>query len=253
MPRYSLKRSPWSTIDVARRLVRTGEQRAEHHRVRSGRDRLGDVAGGGEPAVGDHRHAVPRRHLRAIVDRRDLRHADAGDDARRADRPGPDAGLDGVRAGSISASARLARSRCCRRRDRRRTASLSARAIAITPREWPCAVSTTSTSTPAVDQRLRALERVRPDADGRADAEPAAGVLRRVRVLDRFSMSLTVIRPAEDAVRVDDRQLLDLVAVQDLLGLLERRADRRGHEIRARSSARRRAGPRPSRSGGRGW
>ncbi len=35
----------------------------------------------------------------------------------------------------------------------------------------------------------------------------------------RFWMSLTVIRPLEDPVGVDDRQLLDPVAVEELLGL----------------------------------
>ena len=35
-----------------------------------------------------------------------------------------------------------------------------------------------------LDERLGALERVRADADRRADAQPAARVLRRVRVLD---------------------------------------------------------------------
>ena len=39
---------------------------------------------------------LPLTPLAALVDRRDLRHADAGDDPRRADRPGPDADLDRV-------------------------------------------------------------------------------------------------------------------------------------------------------------
>ena len=38
-----------------------------------------------------------------------------------------------------------------------------------------------------VDERGCALHRVRPDADRRADAQPALVVLRRVRVLDRAS------------------------------------------------------------------
>ena len=37
------------------------------------------------------------------------------------------------------------------------------------PRVCPCAVSTTSTSTSAADERGRALERVRADSDRRAD------------------------------------------------------------------------------------
>ena len=58
MPRYSLKRSPCDEHDLAGALVRAGEQRAEHDRVGAGRDRLRDVAGGRQAAVGDHRHAV---------------------------------------------------------------------------------------------------------------------------------------------------------------------------------------------------
>jgi hypothetical protein len=49
-------------------------------------------------------------------------------------------------------------------------------------------------------------------------------------------MSLTVIRPLSRR-RHRRRELLDLVAVEDPLGLLERRPDRRGDE-RSRSSAR---------------
>jgi hypothetical protein len=41
--------------------------------------------------------------------RRDLRHADAGDDARRADRAGPDADLQAVRAGRDQFTRRIDR------------------------------------------------------------------------------------------------------------------------------------------------
>ena len=44
-------------------------------------------------------------------------------------------------------------------------------------REWPCAVSTTSTSTPGVDEPLGPLERVGPHADGGPDPQPAPLVL----------------------------------------------------------------------------
>ena len=70
------------------------------------------------------------------------------------------------------------------------------------------------------DECLRALDRVGADADGGADAQPAALVLRRVRVLDLLLNVLDRDEPAQLAVGIDDRQLLDLVAVQDLLGLL---------------------------------
>src|SRR3954467_5918258 len=43
--------------DLARRLLGAGEQRAEHHGVGAGGDRLRDVARRRHAAVGDHRHA----------------------------------------------------------------------------------------------------------------------------------------------------------------------------------------------------
>ena len=59
----------------------------------------------------------------------------------------------------------------------------SARTASSTPCEWPCAVSTTITSTPALTSAA-ARSRVRADADRRAEAQPAVRVLRGVRVLD---------------------------------------------------------------------
>src|SRR4051794_7737707 len=71
--------------DVAGRLLRPREHPAEHHGVRARGDRLRDVAGRRDPAVADHRHAVVRGRLGDVVDRADLRHPHAGDDAGRAD------------------------------------------------------------------------------------------------------------------------------------------------------------------------
>ena len=79
--------------------ARPGEQAAEHDAVCPRRQGLGDVAGVADAAIGDDRHAAVGDPLSGLVDRRDLRHADAGDDPRRADRPGPDADLDRVRPG----------------------------------------------------------------------------------------------------------------------------------------------------------
>ena len=90
---------PWYRIDLARRLFGAGEGAAHHHRVGAGGDRLGEVAGEAHAAVGDQRHAAARDRLGDRVDRHDLRHADAGDDARGADRARADADLDRVGAG----------------------------------------------------------------------------------------------------------------------------------------------------------
>src|SRR5437764_14749726 len=58
--------------DVAGTLVRARQHRASHHAVRSSGDRLRDVARRRKPTVPDQTDAVPRRHLRAVVDRRPL-------------------------------------------------------------------------------------------------------------------------------------------------------------------------------------
>ena len=89
-----------------------------------------------------------------------------------------------------------------------------------------------------VDERRSPLERVRPDPDRRAHAQAALVVLRRVGVLDLLRDVLDGDEALEPSVGVDDRELLDLVAMEDRLGLLERRADRRGDEVAARHERR---------------
>ena len=84
-----------------------------------------------------------------------------------------------------------------------------------TAAEWPWAVSTTSRSTPAVDQRRRPLLGVGADADRGADPQPALGVLGRVRELDLLLDVLDRDQAGQVAALVDDRQLLDPVPVQD--------------------------------------
>src|SRR5690606_15875851 len=84
---------------VAGRLVDAGEQAAEHDRVRPGGDGLGDVAGVLDAAVGDDRGPVAGGGVGGVVHRGDLGDAHPGDDAGRADRPGADTHLHGVRAG----------------------------------------------------------------------------------------------------------------------------------------------------------
>ena len=66
-----------------------------------------------------------------------------------------------------------------------------------------------------VDERSGALERVRADADGGADPQPAVLVLGRERELDPLLDVLDGDQALEPPVGVDDRQLLDLVPVQE--------------------------------------
>ena len=56
----------------------------------------------------------------------------------------------------------------------------SSATVSITPFEWPCAVSTTTTSTPASTSAWARSAVSSPDADRRAAAQPALRVLARV-------------------------------------------------------------------------
>src|SRR5712664_2880509 len=83
---------------LARALLRTREHRAHHHALGTRGERLHHVARVLDPAVRDHRYVPRPRPGHAVDDRRDLWHADAGDDARGADRARPHADLHGVHA-----------------------------------------------------------------------------------------------------------------------------------------------------------
>ena len=172
---------------------------------------------------------------RAVVDRRDLRDADAGDDARRADRAGADADLDRVGARVDERLGRLRRrdvagddrdvERALSSRDRveRRRASGRAR-CRRRARPPPRSTSASARSSPSG-----------PAPTAAADPQPALIVLRRDAGTGCFfGMSLTVMSPLRQPSASTHRELLDLVAVQDRARLLERRADGDGDEALAR-------------------
>src|SRR5262245_50821749 len=91
-----LERATLVQDHVAGALLEAGEQAPEHHAGRTGGERLDDVAREADAAVGDHGDAVLRDLADHVEHGRQLRHADARDDARRADRARPDADLDAV-------------------------------------------------------------------------------------------------------------------------------------------------------------
>src|SRR3546814_3157920 len=69
---------------------------------------FGDIARGAQAAIGDDRHIQFRCRLDAVEDGGELRHADPGNDARRADRSGTDADLHPVGAAVDQRPGRLA-------------------------------------------------------------------------------------------------------------------------------------------------
>src|SRR5262245_1569536 len=75
------------------------EKTADHHRVRAGRQRLCDIAGEFDAAVGDDGHVTARRGFSTTANRRNLRHADAGYDTGSANGTRPDTDLDHIDAG----------------------------------------------------------------------------------------------------------------------------------------------------------
>jgi hypothetical protein len=81
-----------------------------------------------------------------------------------------------------------------------------------------------------LDERRGALDGVRPDPDRGGDAQPAALVLGRERIRLALRDVLDGDEPLEAPLEVDDRELLDAVAAENRLRLLEGRPDRGGDE-----------------------
>ena len=170
---------------------------------------------------------------RAVVDRGELRHADAGDHAGGADGAGADAHLDRVHARVDQRAGAPRRWRRSRPPARSPCSACGCRATTFsTPRLWPCAVSTTIMSTPARARASDAHLAIRAHADCRGARgaapwspwpRPGGGAV--------FSMSLRVMRPRSIAVGVDHRQLLDAVLVQEGQRLVGLHALARGDQL----------------------
>jgi hypothetical protein len=136
-------------LDFSGRFLGAGEHPADHHAVRAGGDRLADVARIADAAVGDQAHLAALERLGDHIDGRDLRHADTGDDARRADRPRADADLDRVRAGVDQRARASPVTMLPAISDRSGKFRCTQRTRSMTPCECPCAESITMASTPA--------------------------------------------------------------------------------------------------------
>ena len=138
-----------------------------------------------------------RGDARGVEHRGELRHADAGDDARRADRAGPDADLDrrdarlDQRLGALGRRDVAADDRQLREAAPQRPRPSRARRC-----EWPCAVSTTidvDAGARRAPRRARASSSPTPTAAPQR-SRPSAS-LHAFGKRSVFSMSLIVIRP----------------------------------------------------------
>ena len=210
------------------------------------------------PSPIDRDAGRPARQRR-LVDRGDLRDADAGDDAGRADRARPDADLDGVDAGvderlRAGAGGDVAADHL----------DVPGGRVGLEPAdhvEQQPGVAVGGVDDEHVDagldQRRGALPGVAEVADRRADQQPAVGVLGGVRELLGLHEVLDGDEPGEPALVVDQRQLLELVLAQQRGRVVA--ADARPGAVTSgigvmtsRTSVVRPLGDR-ARSAGRGW
>ena len=199
--------------DVARALAAPGQQAADHHGARTRGDRLGEIARPADAAVGDQRDARIARGARALQHGRELRHSDAGDEARRAREARPDADLDGVgaRGGEIAhalgggdvagddlglGEAPLELAHRVERRVGVAVGDVEHERVGV-----------------GCEQRLGALEIAAAHADRRRHAQPALGVARGMREARLLLEVAQRDHAGHAAVGVGQRQLLDAVLV----------------------------------------
>jgi len=182
----------------------------------------------------DDRHARALERFRHVRDCRDLRHADTGDDSRRANRARADADLHAVRAVFDERFG-------CRRGGDVAADHLDVREVLLDPAhalEHALAVAVRGVDHDHVHARLHqlfhALFVVRADAHCRARAQLAVLVFTGVRVLGLLGDVFHRHQAAQLECVVDDQHALKAVAVHQRLGLGERRAFLDGHEALAR-------------------
>ena len=211
-------------------------RRADHHRLRAGDDRLGDVAGVLETAVGDHGHTGGGARQPRLVHRGDLGHSHPGDHAGGADRAGSHADLDRVGAG-VDERLGAGPGRDVAADD----LDVLGGRVGLQPPDHveqqpdvPVRGVGDQHVDAGVDEGRGALPGVAEVADRRPDEEPAVGVLRGVRELLGLHEVLDRDEAAEAAVVVDQGQPLTLVLAQQRGGVVAGDPDPTGDQRRRR-------------------
>ncbi len=194
--------------------------------------------------------------LRGFDSRHDggeLRHADAGDDARGADRARADTDLDRIRTGIDQRLGAISGGDVAGHDANRVRQLLDAGDRIENALRMAVRGIDDDQVDAGFDQTLGALEAIIADADGGGGAKTALRILGGVGVQLRLLDVLDGDEADAAAVAVDDQQLFDAVRVQQALGLLlvDVFLDRdRGFPA---SSARRSSGSDRRRSARRGW
>ena len=234
MPRYDLYEAPWysstspgdSSVPANRPPIITQCAPATIALAMSPEKRMPPSAISGTPVRCERRGDVR--------DGADLRHADACDDARRADRARADADLDGVGARVDERVRGFGRHDVAGDDLLRRPLRLDA----LDRLDHAARMAVRGVDDDHVDARLAqrrdALERVRRRADRRADAQRAAFVLAGARELGGLLEVLDRDHARELEVAVDHQHLLDAVPVQQREHFFLRRVLAHGDEPLAR-------------------
>ena len=212
--------TPLVQLHLARGLLRSGEKTADHGAVRAGGQRLGDVAGIADAAVGDHGNIVLRGRGRNFRHGGDLRDAHAGHDAGGADGPRPDTGFHSVHARLDQRLRAFAADHVAGDQPHVRVVGPQP----LDPLDDPAAVAVCGIHHQHIDtgftQERRPLLGIGARAHRRADPQGAPAVVAGVRKIAGFLEVLGGYQTLQLKVLVHHQHLLDAVLVkqrQDLI------------------------------------
>src|SRR3954465_11800997 len=226
-----LVRAALEKLDLAGRLVGAGEERAEHDGVRAGGNGLRDITRVAHAAVGDERHARFLERRGDVLDRSDLRHADARNNARGADRAGTDAALDATAAMGAERLRGVTGADVAADDLHVRIARLDPlHAVEHALRVAMRGIHHQDVGT-GLDQGGDALVGAFADADRRTDAQLPLCVLARVGMLGFLQDVLHRDEALQMEFLVDHQHALQAVLVHELDGVLAARALAHGDEL----------------------
>ena len=217
--------------DFARRLFGAGEHAAHHHAAGTGGNGLGDVAAVADAAVGDQRHAGAAQGGGHAVNRHDLRHAHAGHNAGGANRARANADLDRI-------GARLHQGQSSGASGDVATHHIDVRVVLLDPAhpvDHALAVTVRRVHHDGVHtgahQGFHALFGALAHPDRRAHAQLALGVASGVGETGLFGDVFHGDQALELKGVIDHQQALDLVLVEQHLGLGQRGAVGHGYQL----------------------
>ncbi|MNV45861.1 hypothetical protein D3C71_1376700 [compost metagenome] len=218
-------------LGFARALFRACEETSQHNRVRTGCERFGDFPGVLDAPVCNNRNAVLTSNGSTIINCRNLRNADTGDNAGCTDRARSNTNLNDGGTGFNQLTCGFACSYISRhnRQIRIDLANLANRINNIDM----VSVSRVHDNQihSRLNERFRAFQRVLGDTNRSAYKQAALGIFGTVRELDGFLDIFNCNKPSEHIILIYKGQLLDLMMLEHNLGLSQRGSDRSGYEV----------------------